>query len=269
MKSNSVVFGTRKNSDDICDAESARPLLDDGDVHLWYEVLDPTRDAARLELARSNVTTDEWQRCHRFIFDERRRECLATRLLVRSVLSRYVDVSPSDWRFGINAHGRPEIDQPAHARFLRFNLSHSDGVVACVVSSHHEIGVDLERIGRRVPLEVAESHFAASELDDLRTVPRDEQPRRFLEYWTLKEAYMKARGAGLSLPLRQCAFDLSRPARPIVRFSPGLDDDAAAWQFERVLIGEHLAAVAARRGATPVMTLSVRRFDSTAGGTAG
>ena len=238
------------------------------EVHLYYEVLDPALDATRMETARPILTEDEWNRCQRFAYAEGLRERLAARFMVRSVLSCYAPVDARDWRFVENAHGRPEIDAPAHAAHLRFNLSHADGVVTLVVSGHHEVGVDIERLGRRARLAIADRFFAPSEVDALRALPEADQPRRFLEYWTLKESYIKARGAGMSLPLDQFAFDLTTPGRPAIRFADAFDDDPHSWQFDRVLVGnEHLVAVATRCGADRPISVLVNVFDGAFDGT--
>ncbi len=266
MKSNLDVFGTRKHSDDL--RKSRAPIvrvLPRDEVHLYYEVLDPAADAARAETARPILTDDEWNRCQRFAYADGLRERLAARFMVRSVLSRYAQVDPRDWRFEENAHGRPEVALPTDAAHLRFNLSHADGLVTLVVSAHYEVGVDVERLGRRARLAIADRFFAPSEVDALRALPEAEQPRRFLEYWTLKESYIKARGAGMSLPLDQFAFDVATPGRPAIRFADGFDDDPRAWQFDRLFVGtEHLVAVATRRGDASPISVLVQAFDGTA-----
>lgn len=234
------------------------------EVHLYYEVLDPALDAARADAARPILTDDEWNRCQRFAYAEGLRERLAARFMVRSVLSRYAAVHPRDWRFAENRHGRPEVELPAHATSLRFNLSHADGVVTLVVSAQYEVGVDVERLGRRARLAIADRFFAPSEVEALRALPDAEQPRRFLEYWTLKESYIKARGAGMSLPLDRFAFDMATPGRPAIRFADGFDDDSHAWQFDRLFVGsEHLVAVATRRGDGGPVSVLVHAFDGT------
>ncbi|HUR35460.1 MAG TPA: 4'-phosphopantetheinyl transferase superfamily protein [Vicinamibacterales bacterium] len=240
-------------------------LMPDNEVHVWYDVLDRSQDAARRAAARPVMTDDEWDRCGRFRFLEGQRECLAARYLVRSVLTRYAPgVAPAEWRFRQNRWGRPEVAEPAWARCLRFNLSHADGVVACAISAHNDVGVDVERLGRRTPLQIADSHFARSEVADLEALPAVERPRRFLEYWTLKEAYIKARGAGLSLALDQFAFDLDR-AEPTIAFEHGFGDDASHWQFTRLSIGSaHLVAVATRRAADKPVTVVARPFGGLA-----
>jgi len=266
MKSDLDAFSTRKNCDDLGKSEAPRVRdLPPDEVHLYYELLDPALDAARAEAARPILTDDEWNRCQRFAYAEGLRERLAARFMVRSVLSYYALVHARDWRFVANAHGRPEVAEPHDSRHLRFNLSHADGVVTLVVSAHYDVGVDVERLGRRARLAIADRFFARSEVSALRDLPEREQPRRFLEYWTLKESYIKARGAGLSLPLDQFAFDVASPGRPAIRFAPGFDDDPHRWQFDRLFVGsEHLVAVATHRGEASPVSVLVHAFDSTA-----
>jgi 4'-phosphopantetheinyl transferase len=238
-----------------------RPALPADDVHVWLEWLAPEQDATRELHARRLLPDEEWQRCQRFVLPEGRRECLAARCLVRTVLSRYAPVEPAAWGFANGPHGRPEVSHPPSD--LRFNLSHAGGVVACGVSVGRDVGIDVEWLGRRIPMAVARSRFAASELGALQALPEAAQRRRFLELWTLKEAYVKARSAGLSLRLDQFAFDQPDAAQPRVRFAEGFDDHAAAWQFDRLRIGpEHLAVVATRVGTGSPVRVVVRTLES-------
>jgi len=238
-----------------------------GEVHLWHDLLAAEQDDARRRCAQGVVSADEWEQCARFVFDDGRRECLAARYLVRTVLSYYADVPSSAWQFETNAFGRPRIAGPAGGTGLRFNLSHASGMVVCVVSAHHEVGVDVEWLGRRTPLHLAASHFSAEERAALDALPVDAQPRRFLEYWTLKEAYIKARGEGLSLPLDQFTFDTTAVPRPTIHFADGFPDTSAAWQFERVYIGaEHMTAVAIRTDGAPPVQVVTRPFAFAAPG---
>ena len=91
---------------------------------------------------------------------------------------------------------------------LRFNISHTDGLIACAVTIGREVGVDVEHINRHLTHDVADRFFAPREVADLQSLPDEEQQRVFFDYWTLKEAYIKARGFGLALPLGDFAFTL-------------------------------------------------------------
>ncbi|MGH9383312.1 MAG: 4'-phosphopantetheinyl transferase family protein [Vicinamibacterales bacterium] len=181
---------------------------------------------------RQLLTPDESERMARFVFERDRQQFLITRALVRTTLSRYARVAPAAWRFIANDHGRPEVlDRPAGVADLRFNLSHTHGLIACAVTVGREVGVDVEDITRDVTHDVAGRFFAPREVADLRSLPSADQERVFFDYWTLKEAYIKARGLGLSLPLSDFAFCLRPPALPTIAFEPTIRDDPASWQF--------------------------------------
>jgi 4'-phosphopantetheinyl transferase len=203
----------------------------------------------KLDAYRSLMSADEHARMARFVFDRDRRAFLLTRALVRTTLSRYAPVAPAAWRFIANVHGRPEIlDRPPGVPDLRFNISHTDGLIACAVTIGREVGVDVERTSRHVEHDIAGRFFAPAEVTDLRALPGDEQPRAFFDYWTLKEAYIKARGFGLALPLGDFAFKLNPPHPPAIAFEPALDDDPATWQFlQEWPTPEHRLALAIRR----------------------
>ena len=201
-------------------------------VHVDLVHTDSADAWAQQDAYRSLLSKDEEERMARLIFERDRRRFLLTRALVRTTLSRYASVAPAAWSFIANVHGRPEIlDRPRGVPDLRFNLSHTEGLIACAVTIGREVGVDVEHVGRRLTHDVAGRFFAPREVRDLTALPGDEQPRVFFDYWTLKEAYIKARGFGLALPLGDFAFTLSPSSPPQIAFEPGLDDDPATWQF--------------------------------------
>ena len=186
----------------------------------------------QLDSYKALPSEDEHQRMARLVFDRDQRAFVITRAHVRTMLSRYAAVAPTDWRFVENVHGRPEIlDRPAGTPDLRFNISHTDGLIACAVTIGREVGVDVEHIGRHLTHDIAGRFFAPDEVADLRRLPLDDQERVFFDYWTLKEAYIKARGFGLALPLGEFAFKLNPPGPPAITFLPSLDDDPSTWQF--------------------------------------
>lgn len=204
---------------------------------------------AKLDAYRALISPDEHERMARFVFEKDRRAFLLTRALVRTTLSRYTHVAPEDWRFVNNAHGRPELlDRPKGVPDLRFNISHTDGLIACAVTIGREVGVDVEHIGRRLSHDVAGRHFAPTEVNDLRHLPENDQSKAFFDYWTLKESYIKARGFGLALPLGDFAFKLNPPNPPTIAFEPALEDDPETWQFvQEWPTPQHRLALAVRR----------------------
>ncbi len=225
-----------------------RMSLPEGEAHVWWVRPERVTDPALLRAYLGWMTPQERERHARFHFDQHRHEFLLTRALVRATLSRYADVAPEDWRFSQNEHGCPYVETPGHAVHLRFNLSNTTGLVACLVARDRELGVDVEPTERRgETVSIADRFFSPVEVDALRALPAEDQRRRFFEYWTLKEAYIKARGMGLALPLDQFSFHLE--ARPIrITFGPKIADEPASWQFDQFHpTGEHFLATALRR----------------------
>lgn len=181
-------------------------------------------------------------------------------MLVRTTLSRYAEVAPADWRFTASEHGRPEIAPRPDVPPLRFSLAHTEGLVALAVTLHCEVGIDVEPRSRRPSVhEIARRFFSRPEAAALEALPTDQQADAFLEYWTLKEAYVKATGLGLRAPLDR--FSFARTSPPTITFAAGLDDDPSAWQFARLDLGpDHAAALAVRRPDPPRVTYFMARF---------
>ena len=237
-----------------------------GDVHLWCAFCDEIRDEALLEAYERLLSADERERRARFVFPHDRHRFLVTRALVRTVLSTYADVAPGDWRFTVNAHGRPEIasGHPG-AGLLSFSVSHTPGLVALGVGHGRALGVDAEHVReRQAPAGVADRFFAPSEAAALRALPEARQPRRFFEYWTLKEAYVKARSLGLSLPLRDFSVQFIGErgiALSVDGKSAGGTDAASPWQLWQFSVADdHLVAVCAGHTGQGQSRLVVRRI---------
>lgn len=240
---------------------SGPPLsLSTGHAHLWWAVPDRFTDRSELARYRSALTDDERRKTDRFRFARDRQLCLLARVLARTTLSRYDDVAAADWCFETNAYGRPAIASPTSS--LRFNLSHTDGMVVCLVARDLDVGVDVEPRSRSGEwLDLASRFFSPEEAAALRQVEARDRPRRFLEYWTLKEAYIKARGMGLAIPLAQFSFDLPprRTDHVRIRFAPDLDDVPERWQFGVGPLGaHHLVATAVEVPPEEPLSITVR-----------
>jgi 4'-phosphopantetheinyl transferase len=218
------------------------------EVHVWLTTPMGLHDPS-FAAALANLDADEREQAKAFVFDRDRCLYVSAHALVRNTLSRYLDLAPQAWRFATNKYGRPEIDL-AHAPPLRFNLSHTNGLIACAVHSAIDTGVDVEGIRPLNDLDgVAQYSFSPEEHADVRAAADSDRPRRFFCYWTLKEAYIKARGMGLSLPTTQFTLRLDAPTIDI-RFAPALQDTPADWQFFLDCpTPDHLLALAIRRGA--------------------
>ena len=229
------------------------------EVHVWLTRPDEVVDSEHLAACRAMLSDDERARLARLRREPDRRAFLAAHALVRSALSRYADVPPEDWSFAANHWGRPEIAGPGAVPALRFSLSHTSGLTACAVALDCDCGVDVEAFDRRGdPLKLARRVLSPKELADLEARAAGARRDCFLAYWTLKEAYVKARGLGLSLPLRQFSFSLSGERIRIEFAAPG-DDVASSWQFASLQpTPRHVLAIAVRRGDGPERRIVVR-----------
>lgn len=227
-------------------------LLDTTEIHAWLA----RPDAMDLSAAAQLLATEELQRRDRISHARTRLAFVAGRVLVRSILTRYGDRPANDWRFELNEHGRPDlIKEQRRDVDLRFNISHTDGLIVCAIARDRDLGVDLENINRRDrTAAIAERFFAPSEVAALRALPEAEQNERFFSYWTLKEAYIKARGMGLAIPLGSFAFVLDGDQSATIRFGEGCLDDPERWRFFRERpTGDHRLAVAVAAGPdTPI-----------------
>jgi 4'-phosphopantetheinyl transferase len=226
-----------------------RDPLPAGEAHLWSIDLASSAALFLSERALSLMTDAERGRHDRYRFERNRLEYRVTRALCRTILGRYLGRAPASLEFSLGERGKPALIPLPGEEPLAFNLSNTDGLVACLVARHHEVGVDIEPLDRRVDCRgVAHRYFSTSETAALFALPESAQARRFLDLWTLKEAYIKACGGGLAIPLDHFSF---RPEqRPIsICFAPEREDNPAHWQFASFeLAPHHLGAIAIRHG---------------------
>jgi len=142
-------------------------------------------------------------------------------------------------QFVLNQWGRPALAPDFLSVPIRFNISHTDGMVVCLVSTENEVGVDSELFSRASRLlALAPTVFARQELDELAALPSADRGERAVILWTLKESYIKARGMGLALPLDGFAFRFET-GRVRLEVDPALQDDGAEWQFQWLKFGSH------------------------------
>jgi len=237
--------------------------LEENDVHVWYATPDALRKDAFLSSGDGLLSPDEVDRQQRFSSKAARLLHRTGRVLVRTTLSRYEDVSPSAWIFRAGPNGRPEIAAPSTSAPLRFNLSHTDGMAVCAVARHLAVGIDVESLKRPCRCEqIARRFFPGTEIRDIESLPPEARQKRFLEFWTLREAFLKAGGWGLSLPLNKIAFTI-RPDKTVAAlFDPTLGEDPAQWQFRLIpLPPGHTAALAVKGLGDDKLRLAVRQVS--------
>lgn len=202
---------------------------------------------SEVEAFYSLLTTDELRRAGRFHRRKDREHFVVGRGALRRILGFYLDTRPEQLRFSYTPFGKPALSDAAGGKELRFNLSHSNGMALYAVTRGREIGIDLEFIREDFEvLRLARHFFSQVEVATLTALPDELRARAFFNCWTRKEAYIKARGEGLSLPLDE--FDVSLvPGEPAsllgVRHS---SREASRWVLQELSPGcDYAAAVAA------------------------
>lgn len=200
-------------------------------VQLWFAPVAAVYDAAQLAAHETLLNDDERARWRRFHYAVDRQRFLVGRAFMRTVLAECLALSdPATLQFSYSAHGKPEL-AGRHAGKLHFNLSHTDAMLVLAVDRRHAVGVDVETVTRKVELlALAKRYFAAHEYEELADLDDMAQRERFFALWTLKEAWLKARGLGLHIPLDDFSFDLAGE-EPVIDFGPQLNDEADDWQF--------------------------------------
>jgi len=203
--------------------------MNEDTLQLWFAYPDDVLERGAAEACELLLSEEERARLKAFKFDRLRREYLATRALVRTALAHTHPIAPEAWRFSSNAYGKPAVE-PACG--LQFNLSNSRELVVGLIATGAEVGVDVEPFTRASEIaEVAPRVFSKLELAQLDGLPDSERLNRGLSLWTLKEAYIKARGMGLSLTLEKISFVFGGAEEIRLELDPSLNDEPSRWRF--------------------------------------
>lgn len=226
----------------------------------YANVGDVLADARAIDRALEWLSTSERARYARYRHDVDRQMFLLGRLMARTLVGRALGVDPTAWVWREGARGRPEIG--ATSSSIGFNLAHSAGLVVCAVSERGPVGVDVEHRHRRpIDARLIRRYCAPAEVADIESREPARQQDSFLRYWTLKEAYLKARGLGIAVHLADISFSL-RP-EICVAFRDSLAGTDTGWAFHLAdLDGSHFVAVAAPVAGAPSPTFSVEPFDA-------
>ncbi|HZU90301.1 MAG TPA: 4'-phosphopantetheinyl transferase superfamily protein [Stellaceae bacterium] len=223
-------------------------------VHVWTMRVDRLDEAAAA-MWLPMLDESERRRVARFVFPRHRVQFVAAHALLRVALGRLCGPPPAAWRFVADARGKPSAWLAEAPAPVSFNLSHTEGMVGLAASrgAGRALGFDLEPLARKVDLAVADRFFSAREVAWLGSLAQAARAEGFLRLWTLKEAFIKATGKGLTQDLAAFSF---APCPPRIHFAAGLAEREADWWFEqRLLAGGFVAALGLRRPAcAPVAT---------------
>ena len=215
-------------------------------IGVWYLLtLEAGKDAYNRLLPRLSV--GERARADEFRFVKDKLNFAASRVLLQRMLSEFSNIPAGGWSFVQNDYGKPALSPASGMESIRFNISHTAGALVVGVARDRDIGVDVELVKHKGIdcLDVARSQFAIAEFELLQNLEGQDRHEAFYSLWTLKEAYTKARGIGLCLPLSDFGFRLNPPS---IVFSPEFSERRGSWFFWQDRISaEHVLAVAAEQ----------------------
>ena len=228
-----------------------------GEVHVWRVPLG--QSPKHIEYYLAELSDDERARAERFRFPKHRDHFIVARGALREILSRYTATSAEDIVFSYTEYGKPELADSPNG--IHFNVSHSGDLALCALCSGHAVGVDIEWAGRRLlreeaeMLRLAKRFFSPAELAALHALPSSDRAQGFLNCWTRKEAYIKARGEGLSLPLDQFTVSLAPDETPALVHTDAGPEETSGWSIHTLHPGEGYVAAVAVEGRDDTLRL--------------
>lgn len=224
--------------------------VDGGDVHVWRIPLD-LPPPLLTDLA-AVLSADEQARAARFRFDIHRTRFTAGRAVLRHLLARYLDVRPDEVAFRYSAHGKPSLDGSAAESGLRFNFSNAGGMALAAFARGRDLGVDLEELVRVADFAaIAERFFSPAENAALLALPPESRDAAFFTCWTRKEAYIKAVGEGLSIPLDSFDVTLAPGDPPRLLATRGEPGGVTRWSLHALHPGPGFVGALAVEGSAP------------------
>jgi 4'-phosphopantetheinyl transferase len=218
-------------------------LLGD-EVHIWIANLDGLIE--KVENFQGILSSNEFDRAGRYYFENDRHRYITRRGVLRTILGRYLQIEPRHLNFKYNKYGKPCVD-PSLGR-VQFNLSHSEGVALYAFTLEQAIGIDMERIQKLEFEKVARLYFSTSEQVSLHSIPPEHRDWAFFACWTRKEAFIKAHGEGLSLPLDSFDVTLSPGQKAQLLATRPDASEAGLWQMYHLEpVSDYLGALVIRQ----------------------
>lgn len=223
-------------------------LICSNEVHVWRVCIDsPTIQSESLV---EILSADELARAARFRFERDQKRFMAARGILRKILGGYLEEHPQKIRFDYTSYGKPMLATDSAPNALRFNLSHAGAFVLFAVTYGNNIGIDMERIRDDVPIaQIAQRFFSLGENRSLERMDENKRKEVFFQYWTRKEAVLKAMGEGLSFPMEQLDVSLisGRVLSPITLLDGQREN--SSWYVQDLFPGrDYAAAIALEQG---------------------
>jgi 4'-phosphopantetheinyl transferase len=216
--------------------------LGDTEIHVWRAYLHCEETV--LHQFEATLASDEKSRASRFIFQRDRNSFVATRGILRELLGKYASRPPADLEFDYSPKGKPTLHWNSLEPSVQFNVSHSHGLALFAFAVGRKLGIDVEFIRPEVAAaEIAERYFSTQEVAELQALSPSLQAEAFFLCWTRKEAYVKAKGEGLHIPLESFCVSLT-PGQPERLESA----DSCRWSIRALHPAPHYAGALVAEG---------------------
>lgn len=203
------------------------------EAHIWFAIPSKIKNSKVIAKLLSLLSAEEINKHNRFLFSEDRHLYLVSHALVRNVLAKYLEKQPADLIFHYTEHGKPEVWLSKNDPIIRFNLSHTAGLAACIVTMNDDCGIDAEAIvNKTASLDVAHLMFSDSEFEHLKSLTGRSYLEEFFTRWTLREAYVKALGRGVDYPTNKLLFNIKSDRDIEVSCQGKRGDTCQYWQFQ-------------------------------------
>ena len=185
-----------------------RPRMASDEIHVWR--FDLELPEVEMDRRLGFLSIEEQERANCFVFKKHRDFYIAARGALRQTLGLYLHNDPATLQFSYASHGKPFLRPEYNPQNIRFNVTHSDGIALLALAVGCEVGIDIERVRTDFPYsEIAQRFFSAAEYAAFCATEPALRCATFFNYWTHKEAFIKAIGVGLSIPLNQFEVSLT------------------------------------------------------------
>lgn len=224
-----------------------RIILKDKQVHVWCACL--KLPMSQVRILNEMLDDDELKRALRYKFVKDYKRFIVSRGLLKIILSRYIHIDPGQICLRYNSFGKPMLNERIGRNYIHFNLSRTDDLALFAITKDRKIGVDVESINLDIEIEgIVERFFSSDEVTALRSLPVELRHKAFFQCWTCKEAFIKAKGKGLTIPLDSFSISLNPEKSPDLVCSKFCADEASRWSLYTFDLGINYCAGLAVEG---------------------
>ena len=222
-------------------------LISSREVHVWRLLFN--KHYSHVENIKKLLSADELERAGKFHFEKDHSKFIMARGVLRMILAGYLGLKPRELRFEYTSFGKPFLSENNGSDIISFSLSHSDDIALYAVTINQSVGVDVERIKESVDIaQIANRFFSTGEIQSLECIHEKERPGKFFQYWTRKEALVKAIGKGISFPLELIDVSLVKGKTLSPIKLSGTIEENSCWNVQDLYPGHGYAAAIATEG---------------------